>query len=373
MFENTRLVVGLTLFIGNINIGYLPLMALDARAENVLKNLVETYIQEGQPVGSRTLSKLPQLGVSSATVRNVMADLEELGLIKSPHTSAGRVPTAQGYRLFVDSMVKASPMTKATVKELRERFDNESDPETLIAHASDLLSDLSRFAGVVVLPNHAAARFHQIEFLRLSDTRVLAILVTEDGRVQNRVLPTADKFTESELVEAANFFNSRYKGNSLDDVRRLLIEDMHRDNDEMHRLNRTAMQAASRVISEEESSQKNKDVVLSGEQKLLDVPDLCQIETLQRLFDAFKTKRDLLDLLDRSLKAEGVSVFIGEESGYSALGECSVIASPYEVDGKVLGTLGVVGPTRMAYSDVISVVDITAKLLSQALTLSARA
>ena len=346
-------------------------MSLDSRAENVLKNLVETYIQQGQPVGSRTLSKLPQLGVSSATVRNVMSDLEELGLIISPHTSAGRIPTSQGYRLFVDRMLKASTLTHQAVHKLSERFAHETDPGTLLAHASDVLSDLTQFAGVVVLPNHSVTRFHQLEFMRLSSTRILAILVTADGRVQNRVLTAADSFTESELVEAANFFNHRYKGSTLDEVRRLLVQDMQKDNDDMHHLNKTAMQAASSVISEEDASVQ-KDVVLSGEQKLLDVPDLCQIETLQKLFDAFKTKRDLLDLLDRSMKAEGVSVFIGEESGYSALGECSVIASPYEIDGKVLGTLGVVGPTRMAYDEVISVVDITAKLLSQALTTVAR-
>ncbi len=344
-------------------------MTLDSRAENVLKNLVETYIQQGQPVGSRTLSKLPQLGVSSATVRNVMSDLEELGLITAPHTSAGRIPTSQGYRLFVDSMVKASTLTQQAVSQLSERFQQETDPEALLAHASDVLSELTQFAGVVVLPSQSVTRFHQLEFMRLSDSRLLAILVTEDGRVQNRVLNTADSFSESELVSAANFFNQRYKGNTLDDVRRLLVNDMRHDNDEMHKLNQEAMQAASRVISEEEASNQG-DVVLSGEQKLLDVPDLCQIETLQKLFDAFKTKRDLLDLLDRSMKANGVSVFIGEESGYSALGECSVIASPYSVDGKILGTLGVVGPTRMAYDEVISVVDITSKLLSQALSQS---
>ncbi len=345
-------------------------MALDSRAENVLKNLVETYIQQGQPVGSRTLSNLPQLSVSSATVRNVMSELEELGLITAPHTSAGRIPTSQGYRLFVDSLVKASTLTQTVVTQLSERFQQETDPEALLAHASDVLSELTQFAGVVVLPNHSVTRFHQLEFMRLSESRLLAILVTEDGRVQNRVLTTASTFSDSELVSAANFFNSRYKGNTLDDVRRLLLSDMHHDNDEMHQLNREAMQAASRVISEEEEASTQSDVVLSGEQKLLDVPDLCQIETLQKLFDAFKTKRDLLDLLDRSMKANGISVFIGEESGYSALGECSVIASPYQVDGKVLGTLGVVGPTRMAYDEVISVVDITAKLLSQALSKS---
>ena len=292
-------------------------------------------------------------------------------MITAPHTSAGRIPTAQGYRLFVDRMVKASTLTQSAVSELSQRFDQETDPEALLAHASDVLSDLTQFAGVVVLPNQSVACFHQLEFMRLSESRILAILVTEDGRVQNRVLPTAGSFSDVELISAANFFNHRYKGSTLEEVRRLLVRDMQKDNDEMHQLNQVAMQAASKVISEEDASSQN-DVVLSGEQKLLDVPDLCQIETLQKLFDAFKTKRDLLDLLDRSMKADGISVFIGEESGYSALGECSVIASPYEVDGKILGTLGVVGPTRMAYAEVISVVDITSKLLSQALTQSAR-
>ena len=342
-------------------------MSLDNRAENVLKNLVQTYIVQGQPVGSRTLSKLPSLGVSSATVRNVMSDLEELGLITAPHTSAGRIPTAQGYRLFVDGMVRSSTLTQQAVSELTSKFSHETDPEALLAHASDVLSDLTQFAGVVVLPNQSAARFRQIEFLPLSDSRILAILVTEDGRVQNRVLPVAQDFKETELLEAANFFNARYKGSTLQEVRSKLVSDMQADNDEMHRLNKAAMSAASAVIREEDDT-NNNDVMLSGEQKLLDVPDLCQIETLQKLFDAFKTKRDLLGVLDRSMKAEGISVFIGEESGYSALGECSVIASPYEVEGKVLGTLGVIGPTRMAYNEVISVVDITAKLLGQALS-----
>ena len=345
-------------------------MALDDRSENVLKNLVETYIDQGQPVGSRTLSKLPQLGVSSATVRNVMSDLEQLGFITAPHTSAGRIPTAQGYRLFVDSMVKTSHLNKAVIEKLTSKFEHESDPEALLAHASDVVSDLTQFAGVVVLPSFSSTRFHQLEFMRLSEQRVLAILVTEDGRVQNRVLQTADSFAESDLVEAANYFNQRYKGNTLDDVRRLVVEDMRKDNDDMHRLNQSAIQAASTMIADEEV-ESGSEVRVSGEKKLLDVPDLCQIETLQKLFDEFSTKRDLLDLLDRSMKADGVSVFIGEESGYSALGECSVIASPYEVDGNVLGTLGVIGPTRMAYDEVISVVDITAKLLSQALTASA--
>ncbi len=346
-------------------------MSLDPRAENVLKNLVTTYIKEGQPIGSRTLSKLPELGVSSATVRNVMSDLEELGLITAPHTSAGRIPTALGYRLFVDSMVRVSKLGQRAVAELADEFTQETDPEMLLAHASEVLSELTQFAGVVVLPNQSVTRFHQLEFLPLSESRVLAILVTEDGRVQNRVLPVAQTFKESELIEAANYFNHRYKGNTLEEVRHRLVADMQTDNDEMHRLNKEAMVAASKVISEEDAKAQ-QDMVFSGEQQLLNVPDLCQIETLQKLFDAFKTKRDLLDLLDRSMKAEGISVFIGEESGFSALGECSVIASPYEVDGKVVGTLGVIGPTRMAYDEVISVVDITSRLVSQALNSGAQ-
>jgi len=341
-------------------------MTLDQRAENVLKNLVEIYVDQGQPVGSTALAGLPQLSVSSATVRNVMADLEELGLITAPHTSAGRIPTAQGYRLFVDSMVRTSTLTRTAIAQLSDKFSQEADPETLLAHASDVLSELTRFAGMVVLPSQSVARFHQVEFMSLSDSRILSILVTEDGRVQNRVLPVEQTFNQSELTEAANFFNHRYKGSTLEEVRHKLIDDMQADNDEMHRLNQAAMKAASNIINEEDA-QLDHDVMLSGEQKLLNVPELCQIETLQKLFDAFKTKSDLLGLLDRSMKAQGVSVFIGEESGYSALGECSVIASPYEVDGKIIGTLGVIGPTRMAYNDVISVVDITAKLLSQAL------
>lgn len=341
-------------------------MSLDPRAESVLKNLVTTYIKQGQPVGSRTLSKLPELSVSSATVRNVMSDLEELGLITAPHTSAGRIPTAQGYRLFVDSMVRVSNLNERAATQLAKEFTHETDPQVLLAHASEVLSELTQFAGVVVLPNHSVTRFHQLEFLPLSESRILAILVTEDGRVQNRVLPIQQKFAESDLIEAANYFNYRYKGNTLEEVRHRLVADMQADNDEMHRLNQAAMLAASKVIAEEDAKAQ-QDVVFAGEQQLLNVPDLCEIETLQKLFDAFKTKRDLLDLLDRSMKAEGISVFIGEESGFSALGECSVIASPYEVDGKVVGTLGVIGPTRMAYDEVISVVDVTSRLVSQAL------
>lgn len=343
-------------------------MNLDQRAESVLNNLVKTYIRDGQPVGSRSLSKLPDLTFSPATLRNVMSDLEEMGLIHAPHTSAGRIPTAKGYRLFVDSIVSVKPLTRHVLHELSEGFSHESDPQALLAHASDVLSEVTNFAGVVMLPNQTNTRFHQLEFLQLSEERILAILVTQDGRVQNRVLPVNKKYSASELVEAANYFNHRYQGCTLQEVRQRLISDMQQDNDEMHRVSKTAMTMASKIINEEETGNAQVGVVVSGEKNLLDVPDLCQIETLQKLFDEFKTKQDLLNLLDRSMRVNGISIFIGEESGYSALGECSVIASPYEVDGKVIGTVGVIGPTRMGYSDVMSVVDVTAKLLSSALS-----
>jgi len=344
-------------------------MTLDDRAIHVLKNLVQTYVDDGQPVGSRTLSKLPDIGVSSATVRNVMSDLEELGLIVAPHTSAGRVPTAQGYRFFVNSLVQTTGFKHDALNHFVDSIDQNADTDTLISTASELVSELTNFAGVVLLPNTSQTHFHQLEFLKLSDKRVLAILVTEEGRVQNRVLPVEQDFNESELIEAANFFNHRYRGNTLEEVRQRLVADMKSDNDEMHRINQKALEVASDVIAKEEGEHVS-DLKLAGEQQLLNVPELCDIQTLQKLFDAFKTKRDLLDLLDRSMKADGMSVFIGDESGYSALGECSVIVSPYGTEGQTVGTLGVIGPTRMNYKQVMSVVDVTSKLLTQALNKS---
>lgn len=346
-------------------------MKLDDRAVHVLNNLVQSYIQDGQPVGSRTLSKLPDVGVSSATVRNVMSDLEELGLIIAPHTSAGRIPTPQGYRFFVNSLVQTGGFTHDAIQDFVSSMDNVTETDTLISTASELVSELTNFAGVVLLPNTAQTHFHQLEFLKLSGKRVLAILVTEEGRIQNRVLSVEQDFNESELIEAANFFNQRYRGNTLEEVRQRLVADMKSDNDEMHRINQKALEVATDVIAKEEGEHVS-DLHLAGEQQLLNVPELCEIQTLQKIFDAFKTKRDLLDLLDRSMKANGMSVFIGEESGFSALGECSVIVSPYGTEGQTIGTLGVIGPTRMNYKQVMSVVDMTAKLLTQALSKKAQ-
>ncbi len=340
-------------------------MPTENRSDIILKNLVQLYVRDGQPVGSTKLANNAELAVSSATIRNVMADLESKGLIVSPHTSAGRIPTAKGYRLFVDSYVRAKPLNRQRIADLSEQFIDESDPDVLIKKASKALSKMTEFAGVVMIPNQNVAQFKQIEFMPLSGDRVLSILVTQDGRVQNRVINLSRDYSQSELIEAANYFNELYSGSNLSEVRNKLIDDIQEDNEEMHRITKNAMDIARKALVDE--GDDKADVMLSGEQKLLDVPDLCQIETLQKLFNVFKTKQDLLDLLDRSMKTEGVNIYIGEESGYGSLDDCSIVTKTYEAEGEILGTLGVIGPTRMVYSDVVSVVDVTAKLLSNAL------
>ncbi|MGH1540772.1 MAG: heat-inducible transcriptional repressor HrcA [Arenicella sp.] len=342
-------------------------MPQDNRSDIILKNLVQLYIKDAHPVGSTKLASSSELSMSSATIRNIMADLENKGLIHSPHTSAGRVPTAKGYRLFVDSFVRSQPLNKQALAGISHEFADESDPDKLLKKASRVLSSMTKFAGVVMLPNQTNSRFKQIEFMPLSGNRILSILVTADGRVQNRVISLTKEYSASELVEAANYFNERYAGSSLSDVRLKLVSDIQSDSDEMHRITQTAMAIASKTLIDE-GEVDGGDVMLSGEQKLLDVPDLCQIETLQKLFDVFKTKQDLLDLLDKSMRENGINIFIGEESGYVSLDDCSIVTKSYEVEGEVIGTLGVIGPTRMAYSNVVSVVDVTANLLGKALS-----
>lgn len=339
---------------------------LGERGENLLKTLIELYITEGQPVGSRTLARHTDLNLSPATVRNVMSDLEDMGLIQSPHTSAGRVPTQQGYRLFVDSLLTVKPLSNNAVESIQSRLTTESDPQMLLASASEMLSKVTHFAGLILVPGRENARLRQIEFLKLPENRVLTIMITDDGRVQNRVIPTDRQYSESELTQAANYFNDTYNGASLARVRRALLGEMKTDSDEMHNIMKTAVTMAGKFFDEEEH--ETDDVVLTGEENLLNIPDLCQIDTLQKLFDAFKTKQDLLDLLDRCMRVSGISIFIGEESGYRALDDVSVVAAPYETDGSVVGTLGVIGPTRMDYEEVIPIVDITARLLSGVLS-----
>ncbi len=335
---------------------------LTDRARILLKTLVERYIAEGEPVGSRTLSKHSGLDLSPASIRNVMADLEEMGFVTSPHTSAGRVPTPRGYRFFVDTLLTVRPLDQRAVSQLESSL-TPSDPQRLMTAASTLLSDLSQFAGLVMTPRRSPA-FRQIEFLSLSDKRILLIIVTMEGEVENRVILTEQPYSAAALTEAANFFNQNFAGCTFDQVRSRLRDELGRMRDDITRLMAAAVDAGSQAL---DASQDN--VVVAGSRKLLDVEELSSnMGSLRRLFDAFEQKTGLLQLLDQSRSAAGVQIFIGGESDLLALDECSLVTAPYSVDGQVVGTLGVVGPTRMAYERVVPIVDITAKLLSSALS-----
>ena len=330
---------------------------LDDRAKRLLKALVERYIADGQPVGSRTLSRASGLELSPATIRNVMSDLEALGLIASPHTSAGRVPTARGYRVFVDTML--------TVQ--REQLPQASlapeQPKRVIANAAHLLSNLSQFVGVVLAPRRSSV-FRHIEFLRLSEKRFLVIIVAPDGDVQNRVIFTNSDYTQSQLIEAANILNTHYAGLAIESVRTRLMSEVEQLRSEIA----TLMQAAVRVSSEA-LVEAQDDVVIAGERNLLSVTDFSSdLGQLRRAFDMFEQKTQLMQLLDVSSRAEGVRIYIGGESQFVPIEELSVVSAPYEVDGQVVGTLGVIGPTRMPYDRMIQIVDITSKLLSNALS-----
>jgi heat-inducible transcriptional repressor len=330
---------------------------LDDRAKLLLKALVERYIADGQPVGSRTLSRASGLELSPATIRNVMSDLEDLGLIASPHTSAGRIPTARGYRLFVDTML--------TVQ--REQLHAPSlppdQPQRVIANAAQLLSSLSHFVGVVMAPRRTSV-FRHIEFLRLSDRRYLVIIVSPDGDVQNRVVFTKTDYTQQQLVEASNYLNANYAGLAIEDVRERLKTEVEQLRGEIVQLMQTAVDASSEAMA-----QAQGEVVISGERNLLEVSDFSADMThLRKAFELFEQKTQLMRLLDISSQAEGVRIFIGGESQVVPFEELSVVSSPYEVDGQVVGTLGVIGPTRMPYDRMIQIVDITAKLVSNALS-----
>ena len=336
--------------------------ALNERAQLLLKTLVERYIADGQPVGSRALSKFSGLDLSPASIRNVMADLEEMGFIASPHTSAGRIPTARGYRVFVDTLLTVKPLASVEINQLEGQLQAEST-QKLVASASQLLSDLTHFAGMVMTPRRSAG-FRHIEFLKLSDKRILLILVTPEGDVQNRILAGEKNYSPSELTEAANILNQNYAGLTFEEIRRRVREELKQLTADMTRLMSAALDAGSRAASE-----SSEEVVISGESNLLDSQDLSSnMANLRKLFDLFEQKTQLLDILEQSERAEGVKIFIGGESHLVPLDECSIVTAPYEVDGQVVGTVGVIGPTRMAYERVIPIVDITAKLLSSLLT-----
>ncbi|MDP2795351.1 MAG: heat-inducible transcriptional repressor HrcA [Sulfurisoma sp.] len=336
---------------------------LDRRAQTLLKTLIERYIAEGQPVGSRTLSKFSGLELSPATIRNVMSDLEELGFITSPHTSAGRIPTARGYRLFVDSLLTVRPLAQAELSEIRGAIQPDQ-PQRVISHASQLLSELTQFAGVVIAPRRSQPKIRQIEFLALSDKRILLIIVTANGDVQNRILFTQRAYSPGELTEAANYLNQNFIGFDFQQIKNRIQDELRQLRSDMTELMSAAIAAGNEAVSD-----TSTEYVISGERNLLEVADLSSnMDRLRRLFGLFEQRTSLSQLLDLSSHAEGVQVFIGGESGIAPLDECSVVAAPYEVDGQVVGTIGVIGPTRMAYERVIPIVDITAKLLANALS-----
>ncbi len=337
---------------------------LNDRAQLLLKNLVERYIRDGQPVGSRTLSRDEQVALSPATVRNVMADLEDLGLIHAPHTSAGRVPTSKGYRLFIDNLLTVKPLNRGTVSSIERQIGSSVDSKQLLASASRQLSEITSMAGVVMLPRQEVAALRQVEFLPLSSRRVLVILVLNEREVQNRIIHTSRDYSPAELQQIANYLTQLCAGQDLRQARERLLREMDEARSTMNQMMADAIEMAAQAFTTEGSQD---DYLIEGQTNLMSYADMGDMGRLRKLFEAFNQKQDILQLLDQSLRADRVQVFIGEESGYEALGDCSVVSAPYKVDDQIIGVLGVIGPTRMAYDRVIPIVDMTAKLLGSSL------
>ena len=339
--------------------------SLSERAQLLLKALIESYIRDGQPVGSRALSRDSGLSLSSATIRNVMADLEDLGFVASPHTSAGRIPTDKGYRLFVDSLLKLKPLQHEEVEEIERRLKEASNGRALLQTVSQMLSSVSHMAGLVTLPNPHYVALSQIEFIGLSENRALAIMVMNNGEVQNRVVQLDRRYSGEELRRAANYLNEAFAGRSLPDVRAMLVRQLQETRQHMNQLMQDAIQVAQKVFDAKPDEQV--EYVIAGETNLMGFAELGNVDRLRRLFEAFNEKHDILRLLDSCLRAEGIQIFIGQESGYQILDDVSLVAAPYLIDNQVVGVLGIIGPTRMAYERVIPIVDVTAKLLGSAL------
>jgi len=335
--------------------------SLDARARHLLRALISQYIRDGEPVGSRTLARNSGLDVSPATIRNVLADLEELGLVHAPHTSAGRVPTVQGYRIFVDSLLELRPLESSEEQQMRRDLPTSGPTQSLIHNVSSMLSGITHFVGLVTVPRREQFAFRHIDFVALDEQRVLAILVFADSEVQNRVLQFPRAPSGQELEWIANYLNANYAGLALDDMRRRVVSELSQARDDMNRVMATAIHVAEAALAIDDT---REDVVLSGQTNLMGAQGLGDVDCLRDLFEAFARKRELLQVLDACVHADGVRLFIGEESGLAPLGQCSVVAAPYGAGGKVLGVLGVIGPTRMHYERVIPVVQATARILS---------
>ena len=339
---------------------------LNERAQLLLKALIENYIRDGQPVGSRTLSRDSGLSLSSATIRNVMADLEDLGFVASPHTSAGRVPTDKGYRFFVDTLLKLKPLRHEEIEDIERRLGiDAANGRSLVQTVSQMLSSQTHMAGLVTLPNPHYIALSHIEFVGLSENRALAIMVMSNREVQNRVVQLDRFHSPEELRRAANYLNEAFAGRSLPDVRALLLAQLQETRQHMDQLMRDAIQVAQKVFDSPPTDKV--EYVIAGETNLMGFAELSNVDRLRRLFEAFNEKHDILRLLDSCLRADGIQIFIGQESGYRILDDISVVTAPYMVDNQVVGVLGIIGPTRMAYERVIPIVDITAKLLGTAL------
>jgi len=340
--------------------------SLTERSQLLLKALIENYIRDGQPVGSRTLSRDSGLSLSSATIRNVMADLEALGFVASPHTSAGRVPTNKGYRFFVDTLLKLTPPGQEEIQEIERRLAGDAaDGRTLVQSVSQMLSSFTHMAGLVTLPSPKYVALTQIEFIALSENRALAIMVMNNREVQNRVVQLDRHYQPEELRRAANYLNEAFSGRSLADVRATLLAQLRDTQEHMNQLMLDAIQVAQKVF--EKAPSEGVEYVIAGETNLMGFAELSNVERLRRLFEAFNEKHDMLHLLDSCLHADGIQILIGQESGYRILHDVSVVTAPYMVDNQVVGVLGIIGPTRMAYERVIPIVDVTAKLLGLAL------
>jgi heat-inducible transcriptional repressor len=342
-----------------------PRDLLDERAQTLLRLLVDKYIRDGQPVGSRTLSRESGLDLSPATIRNIVSDLEELGFVQSPHTSAGRVPTIKGYRFFVDTLIKLTPPNRDELLRFSESLaETSGDPQALALSVSNLLSAFTSLAGIVTVPRRAQTALRQVEFLPLSGHRVLAILVVNDREVQNKILNVSRDFSADELKRASNYLNDHCGGRTLSEVRELLLAELKRTRASMNALMVEAIEMAQKVFPEAEPQ---PEFVVAGETNLMGLEQLSDVERLKGLFEAFGRQRDILHLLDQSMRADGVQIFIGHESGYELLDSYSIVTAPYVTEDDTVGVLGVIGPTRMAYERVIPIVDVTAKLLGRAL------
>lgn len=337
---------------------------LDERAQRLLRTLVESYVRDGQPVGSKTLARAAGVDVSPATIRTVMSELESMGFVASPHTSAGRKPTAKGYRFFIDSLLMYKTPGPAELAKLKAVLEQGASISELMDSVSSTLSEITQMAGVISVARREYTTLKRIEFMRLEPRRVLAVLVINDKEVQNRIIDTAREFGQNELQQAANYLNSLFAGKDIDAVRHSLLDEMTRSKEQVNSMMQSAIEMAGQVFNRPKPEQ---DMVLAGQTNLMHFAELSNLDKLRKLFEAFNQKRDILHLLDECRISQSVQVFVGEESGFKVLNDCSVVTAPYSVDGRVLGVLGVIGPTRMAYEKVIPLVDVTARMLGSLL------